>query len=167
MRILETNRHWLIITVLVSFLALLIHVTGQTAGFTDSYFGGANWYNQPGLVGYFMSIMGHSFSSMAVTAIILNFNLPLSFRWKWIVTLIVGISLGIVWEFAEYVALLLGTFGWLQIAPLDTLSDLWLDFLASAFIILLYIHMVRVPRERRVRALQHSLHSLGWEFNTS
>ena len=143
MTVLETNRHWLLFTFLIIWLAIFVHITAQTAGFTDSYSGGANWYNNPGTA--IVDVFTHPLSSMMLTAIILNFNLPFSFRRKWLVALLFGIIGGMFWEGGEYFTA--PFWGWIEITTLDTLKDLWTDFLGSAFAVLLYIHVVKHPLE--------------------
>ena len=156
MRLLETRRTWLYFSTAVTFLAVMVHLTAQTYFFTSSYFSGPNLYD----IWPRIDQITHALSSLALTATILNFNLPLSFRQKWIVALILCFGLGCVWEFAEY--LTAPFWGWIHIATADTLLDLWQDFLGASFAVLLYDHVVK---PRVVWLVEFSGEDLDWIRN--
>jgi hypothetical protein len=71
---------------------------------------------------------------MAITAIILNLNLPMTYRKKWIIALSLGMFLGVLWEIMEALA----PSGFFHITPVDTLLDFHQDFYGSALAVLLY-----------------------------
>jgi len=138
MRLFETNHTWILATVTVGLLALLIHCAGQTSLFTHDYFSEPNLYHTwPRF-----DELTHPLSSAAATALILNLNLPLSFRKKWVVALAAGMVFGLGWEVAEYVAA--PFIGWIRIDPVDTLLDLHQDFYGSALAVLFYIKVTAV-----------------------
>jgi len=139
-RVLETTRTWIMITVMFVATAILIHVTAQTYFFTSGYFTDPNLYD----VFPRVDEVTHAVSAMAVAAAVLNFNLPLTFRKKWMVAMALGFLIGSIWEVAEYITAPI--WKWIHISTTDTLLDLWQDFLGSSFSILLYSHLVRTPR---------------------
>ncbi len=76
---------------------------------------------------------------MALTAIILNLNLPMTYRKKWIGALNLGMLLGVIWEILEALA----PAGLVTITALDTLLDFHQDFYGSALAVLLYTIIMR------------------------
>ncbi len=135
----ETSYNWIIFTIFVSLLALFIHSAGQTMFFTHGYFEEPNLYHTWDR----FDEITHPLSSCAMTAIILKFNLPMSFRKKWIVSLIAGMISGVFWEILEFIAV---PFGLVRMTFVDTLLDLHQDFYGSALAILLYIIIMRESR---------------------
>jgi len=141
---LETNRTWIAFSIVAATLAVFVHLTAQTYFFTSSYFSGPNLYD----VWPRIDQITHALSALALTAAILNFNLPLSFRKKWIVALALGFLLGGVWEIAEYATA--PFWGWIHIATSDTFLDLFQDFLGASVAVLLYTRLVWKPKIRKM-----------------
>ncbi|MHA2345499.1 MAG: hypothetical protein ACXACP_02145 [Candidatus Hodarchaeales archaeon] len=131
---LETTRKWVYFSAIISFLAIVVHTAGQTGGYQHGYWEEPNLYDTwPRF-----DEVTHPLSSLAITAIILNLNLPMTYRKKWIVALSLGMFLGVLWEIMEALAPL----GFFHISPTDTLLDFHQDFYGSALAVLLYtIHM--------------------------
>lgn len=148
--LLETNTSWIVTSLLLTVLAVLVHLAAQTCFFTSSYFEPPNLYD----VWPRIDQVTHALSSMALTAALCNFNLPYSLRRKWIVGLGLSFILGLFWEGLEY--LTAPHWGWIRIATADTLLDLWQDFLGSSFAVLLYSQVVRRPR-------LSWMYRIGWE----
>ncbi len=97
---LETTKKWVYFSVLVSVLAIVVHSAGQTGGFQHGYWEEPNLYDTwPRF-----DEITHPLSSMALTAIILNLNLPMTYRKKWIVALNLGMLFGVLWEIMEALA---------------------------------------------------------------
>jgi hypothetical protein len=153
---LETNKAWIVFSIWAAAVAVLIHLSAQTYFFTSSYFSGPNLYD----VWPRIDQITHALSSLALTAAILNFNLPLSFRKKWIIALTLSVLLGGIWEIAEYATA--PFWGWIHVATSDTLLDLFQDFLGASFAILLYSHMVRRPRRREAWFPEINREDMEW-----
>jgi hypothetical protein len=127
---LETTRKWVYLTAIMSFFAVVVHSAGQTGGFQHGYWEEPNLYDTwPRF-----DEITHPLSSMAITAIILNLNLPMTYRKKWIIALSLGMFLGVLWEIMEALA----PSGFFHITPVDTLLDFHQDFYGSALAVLLY-----------------------------
>ena len=109
----ETSSLWIKFTLGVSFFALFIHSAGQTMFFSHGYFEEPNLYHTWDR----FDEVTHPLSSCAITSIILNFNLPLSFRKKWFIALIFGIIGGISWELLEYAV---APYGLVRVTFVDT-----------------------------------------------
>ncbi len=143
---LETTRRWVYFTAFIGFLAIFIHSYGQTGGFTHGYWEEPNLYTTwPRF-----DEITHPLSSMALTAIILNLNLPMTYRKKWIVALNLGMFLGVVWEILEALA----PAGLVTITALDTLLDFHQDFYGSALAVLLYTITMRGSSARDLAKFQ-------------
>lgn len=135
----ETSNNWIIFTICISFLALFIHTAGQTMFFTHGYFEEPNLYHTWDR----FDEITHSLSSCAMTSILLNFNLPMSFRKKWIISLIFGMIFGVLWEILELFASL---YDLVRVTFVDTLLDLHQDFYGSALSVLIYVQIMRESR---------------------
>ena len=136
---LETTRKWVYFTSIISFFAVLVHSAGQTGGFQHGY------WEEPNLYDTWLRFdeITHPLSSMAITAIILNLNLPMIYRKKWIIALSLGMFLAVLWEIMEALA----PAGFFRITPVDTLLDFHQDFYGSALAVLLYtINMRGIER---------------------
>ena len=137
MRFFETTNKWIFITGVIIIAALFVHFLGMTGGFTHGPFEVPNWYHTwPRF-----DEITHPLSSCAVTAILLNFNLPMSYRKKWIISLILGMVLGILWEIIELIVST--SLWWMVISPVDTLLDLHQDFYGSVLAIFGYTITMR------------------------
>ena len=95
--IFETTKKYVLFTLFFWFIALLTHIIAHTNFFSHGFFEEPNLYNVSE-TGWFVSPITHSLSSLAITASVLNFNLPLSFNKKWIIAFIVGVCSGLIWE---------------------------------------------------------------------
>lgn len=135
----ETSYNWIIFTICISFLALFIHTAGQTMFFTHGYFEEPNLYHTWDR----FDEITHSLSSCAMTSILLNFNLPMSFRKKWIISLIIGMIFGVLWEILELFA---SMYNLVRVTFVDTLLDLHQDFYGSALSVLIYVQIMRESR---------------------
>ena len=85
----------------------------------------------------------HPLSSCAVTSILLNFNLPMTYRKKWIISLVFGMIFGFIWEILESIV---APMGLVKITLVDTLLDFHQDFYGSALAVLLYTITMRESR---------------------
>ena len=140
--IFETTKKYVLFTLFFWFIALLTHIIAHTNFFSHEFFEEPNLYNVSE-TGWFVSPITHSLSSLAITATVLNFNLPLSFNKKWIIAFIVGVCSGLIWEVGE--VLVAPVMNWVVISPLDTILDIIQNFYGSALAILLYSKIVKVP----------------------
>jgi hypothetical protein len=132
----ETSYNWILFTIFVSLFAVFIHSAGQTMFFSHGYFEEPNLYHTWDR----FDEITHPLSSCAMTSIILNFNLPTSFRKKWIIALVFGIIFGVLWEILEFLAV---PFGLVRMTFVDTMLDLHQDFYGSALSVLFYVVTMR------------------------
>ena len=141
MRLLESNRSWVVITALSGILAPLIHLFGQTAGFTHDYFSEPNYYHTwPNNRCPRFDQITHVFSSYAVCNIIQNFNLPGRFYFKDVFSFLISVGFQLLWEFAEW--LVAPWMGWVHIDPMDTIFDLKNNSLGAIASLYLYHKVV-------------------------
>jgi len=132
----ETTRKWIIFTVIMGLFSIFVHTAGQTGGFQHGYFEEPNLYHTwPRF-----DDITHPLSSCAVTSILLNINLPMSYRKKWITALILGMVFGLIWEALEFIV---APTGLIRMTPVDTLLDFHQDFYGSALAVLLYTIIMR------------------------
>ena len=139
MSFLETTRKWFIFTILISFTSIFVHTAGQTGGFKHGYFEEPNLYH----VWPRFDEITHPLSSCAVTSILLNLNLPMTYRKKWIISLVFGMVFGFIWEILEFIV---APMGFVKITLVDTLMDLHQDFYGSALAVLVYTIIMRESR---------------------
>lgn len=148
MKVFETTRSWVIFTIFISIVALVVHFSGMTDGFRHPPFEEPIWYHTwPSEKAPRFDEITHPLSACAVTAIVLNFNLPMSYKKKWIISLIIGMIFGSIWEFVEFISV--AFIDWMKISPTDTLLDFHQDFYGSVLAVLLYTITMRVKESVR------------------
>ena len=141
-QILETNQLWILLSLISAAVAIFVHVFGQTAGFTSSYWAEPNFYHiWPSPECPRFDQITHPLSSFAIAMLLLNLNLPYKFHFKTGVVFLIAVGFMVIWEVSEYV--LAPLFGWVIIDMIDTRYDFWNNCLVIGWAFYGYHRIVR------------------------
>ena len=115
--VLDTSYEWIYFTGFIGFTAIGIHLLAEY---------NLHWYDVTPIDRF-----THAISGMAITAIVLNFNLTSQRKFYYTIAIAASWIAFIGWELFEAIFVYLNPDGFIEISNWDTAVDLWIDFLGS------------------------------------
>lgn len=134
LKILDTSYEWLYFTSFIGLAAIGIHLLVEL---------GFHWYDVTPIDNF-----THAISGMAITAIVLNFNLTSKRKFYYPIAIGAAWIAFVSWEVFEAAYVHLNPGGIIQINDWDTAVDLWIDFLGGLAICFLCDELTEWPDKK-------------------
>jgi len=135
--ILDTSYEWIYFTGFVGLIAIGIHLLAEY---------NLHWYDVTPIDRF-----THAISGMAITAIVLNFNLTNQRKFYYTIAIASSWAAFIGWELFEAIFVYLNPDGFIEISNWDTAVDLWIDFLGGLSICFLCDELTEWPEETKAK----------------